>query len=276
MIEWRYRGPFDQLPAVRGIEHRVIPWTEVSQEEGTGIVHIAPGCGEEDFILGKEFYPGVAPIAPLDENGVYIAGFDWLTGKSVDEVAKPIADNLREKGLLLRAQPYRHRYPHCWRCGTELIFRLVDEWYISMEQLRGMLMDVTRQIRWIPDFGLERELDWLRNMHDWMISKKRYWGLALPIWYCADCQRTEGVGGRDELQGRAVSGGDRCEGHSPHRPWIDAIQIACGTCGKPIDRIPDVGNPWLDAGIGPFSTLPPPTHPHCPPPWVPVPLPTQR
>ena len=253
MLEWHYQGPFDELPAARGVEHRVIPWTEVSQEEGTGIVHIAPGCGEEDFHLGQEF--NLKVIAPLDENGVYVDGFDWLTGKHVEEVSRPIADNLRQKGLLFRAEPYRHRYPHCWRCSTELVFRLVDEWYINMNELRHMVMDVTRQIRWIPDFGLERELDWLRNMRDWMISKKRYWGLALPIWFCDECNRFEVIGGRDELRERAVQGFADFEGHSPHRPWIDAIKVACSQCGRAINRIPDVGNPWLDAGIVPFSTL---------------------
>ncbi|MGI9144979.1 MAG: isoleucine--tRNA ligase [Chloroflexota bacterium] len=253
MVGWRYSGPFDELPAAQGIEHRVIPWTEVSPDEGTGIVHIAPGCGEEDFALGKDF--GLPAIAPLDENGIYVEGFGWLSGRPVGEVAPLIIDSLREKGALFRAQQYRHSYPHCWRCGTELVFRLVDEWYISVDELREMMMKVTSQIRWIPEFGLERELDWLRNMHDWMISKKRYWGLALPIWYCEDCKRVEVVGGRAELQQRAVHGFPDFEGHSPHRPFVDAVKIACGGCGKPISRIPDVGNPWLDAGIVPFSTL---------------------
>src|SRR5919198_3524111 len=253
MLDWRYRGPFDELPAQAGVEHRVIPWDEVSQVEGTGIVHIAPGCGEEDFRLGKDF--GLPAIAPLDELGVYVDGFGWLTGQPVQTVAEPIVEDLKRKGVLFRAEPYTHRYPHCWRCRTELVFRLVDEWYISMQELRPQLMDVTRHIRWIPDFGLERELDWLRNMHDWMISKKRYWGLALPIWYCEACQRFEVIGGRDELRERAIAGWDQFEGHSPHRPWVDAIKIACPGCGKPISRIPDVGNPWLDAGIVPFSTL---------------------
>jgi isoleucyl-tRNA synthetase len=253
MVEWRYAGPFDELPAARGVQHRVIPWSEVSQDEGTGIVHIAPGCGEEDFLLGQEYK--LAIIAPLDENGVYVDGFDWLTGQYVSDVARPIADNLRQKGLLFRSQPYTHRYPHCWRCGTELVFRLVDEWYIRMDDLRHMVMDVSRQIRWIPEFGLERELDWLRNMRDWMISKKRYWGLALPIWFCNECERIEVVGGLEELRERAVAGLDQLEGHSPHRPYIDAVRLSCSQCGKPISRIPDVGNPWLDAGIVPFSTM---------------------
>jgi len=194
-------------------------------------------------------------IAPLDEMGIYTEGFDWLTGRSVNEVPKLIVENLKSKSVLFKSEQYSHRYPHCWRCRTELVFRLVDEWYISMRDLRPMLMKVTRDIRWLPDFGLERELDWLRNMHDWMISKKRYWGLALPIWYCEGCTSFEVIGGREELKERAISGYTEFEGHSPHRPWVDAIKIACSKCGAAISRIPDVGNPWLDAGIVPFSTM---------------------
>ncbi|MBA2255474.1 MAG: class I tRNA ligase family protein, partial [Chloroflexi bacterium] len=110
-------------------------------------------------------------------------------------------------------------------------------------------------IRWIPSFGYERELDWLLNMHDWMISKKRYWGLALPIYDCEACGIFDVVGGRDELRQRAVEGWQRFEGHTPHRPYVDEVKIACRSCGKPVSRIADVGNPWLDAGIVPFSTL---------------------
>ncbi|MGH2476277.1 MAG: class I tRNA ligase family protein, partial [Candidatus Limnocylindrales bacterium] len=117
------------------------------------------------------------------------------------------------------------------------------------------IMDVVDDIRWIPPFGYERELDWLRNMGDWMISKKRYWGLALPIYDCGECGTVEVIGGRAELQDRAVEGWDRFEGHTPHRPWVDAVRIECPNCGAPVERIKDVGNPWLDAGIVPFSTL---------------------
>src|SRR6266542_860856 len=253
LLDRPYRGPFDELPAQQGVAHRAIPWDDVSQDEGTGIVHIAPGCGEEDFLLGKEFK--LAVIAPVDELGVYVDGFDWLTGQSVQDVAKPIVENLRDKGVLFRAEPYKHRYPHCWRCRTELVFRLVDKWYIGVDGLREMLMGVTRQIHWIPDFGLERELDWLRNMHDWMISKKRYWGLALPIWECKACSHFEVIGGPEELRQRAIAGWETFEGHTPHRPYVDAVVIACSNCGQPSHRIRDVGNPWLDAGIVGLSTL---------------------
>jgi isoleucyl-tRNA synthetase len=124
-----------------------------------------------------------------------------------------------------------------------------------MDELRHKIMDTARKVRWIPEFGLARELDWLRNMHDWMISKKRYYGLALPIYECQACGSFEVIGSETELRERAVAGWSVFEGHSPHRPWVDAVQIACRGCGARIERIKDVGNPWLDAGIVPFSTL---------------------
>jgi isoleucyl-tRNA synthetase len=255
MLGWRYTGPYDALPAwaAAGAEHRVVAWSEVGAEEGTGIVHIAPGCGREDFALSREHE--LAVLAPVDAEGVYVEGYDWLTGQSVGQVNRPILDDLRARGLLYQTESYQHVYPHCWRCKTELIFRLVDEWFIAMRDLRPRLMEIVQGIRWIPSFGLERELDWLRNMEDWMISKKRYWGLALPIFECAACGTFEVIGGKEELRARAVAGWDEFEGHTPHRPWVDAVKVRCATCGAVVSRVADVGNPWLDAGIVPFSTL---------------------
>jgi len=255
LLGWRYTGPFDELPAwqAANAEHRVVPWDEVTAAEGTGIVHMAPGCGREDFAVSKA--ENLAVLAPVDESGVYVDGYDWLTGMYVGMVARPIFDNLREKGYFYQTESYQHVYPHCWRCGTELIFRLVVEWFISMHELRERLLRITSEIRWIPAFGLDRELDWLRNMEDWMISKKRYWGLALPIYLCEDCDEFEVIGSREELHERAVEGWETFDGHTPHRPWVDAVKVRCAKCGGLASRIPDVGNPWLDAGIVPFSTL---------------------
>jgi isoleucyl-tRNA synthetase len=253
MVGWRFQGPFDELPATQGVEHKVVPWKDVSANEGTGIVHIAPGCGREDFALGKEFQLSV--LAPVDDFGVYVQGYDWLTGQSTSEVVQQVADNLTGKGLLYRPQNYKHRYPSCWRCHTELIFRLVDEWFISMDKLRYEIMEVVKQITWLPAFGFDREMDWLRNMDDWMVSKKRYWGLALPIYDCPQCGTFEVIGSKEELKARAVSGWEEFEGNSPHRPWVDAVKIACKQCGGEVSRIKDVGNPWLDAGIVPYSTM---------------------
>ena len=289
MEGWTYDGPFDELTAAQtpgGITrlqklvenigqsaaeaHRVILWDEVGEEEGTGIVHIAPGCGAEDFELGRELKLPI--IAPLEEEGYFIDGFDWITGKHVSGIAEDIFADLERKGILYHIKPYTHRYPTCWRCGTELVFRLVDEWFISMGEsydkpreqvtaeekensLRYQIMDVVDQIRWIPEFGHKRELDWLHNMHDWMISKKRYWGLALPIWVCEDCDHYQVIGDDAELKEHAIEGYNILEGHTPHRPYIDAVKLKCSHCGGVMHRVSEVGNPWLDAGIVPFSTL---------------------
>lgn len=274
MEGWTYDGPFDELPAEQSSgaqkAHRIIPWEEINQTEGTGIVHIAPGCGKEDFDLSKEF--DLPAVAPLDDFGVILSGFDWLTGKHVYETPQLVIENLREKGILFKAENYVHRYPVCWRCGSELVFRMVDEWFISMgktldkhseeiteaekdENLRYQIFDIAKQVKWIPSFGLQQELDWLLNMKDWMISKKRYWGLALPIWECEKCGNFDVIGSMEELKTRAVEGWEGFEGHTPHRPWIDAVKINCPKCGSNAKRIPEVGNPWLDAGIVAYSTL---------------------
>jgi isoleucyl-tRNA synthetase len=280
MIGWTYDGPFDELPAQQtpagypamvaevatrqgwasscsGREaHRVIAWELVGEAEGTGIVHIAPGCGREDFGLGKT--EGLPPIAPLDEEGVYFPGFGELTGRSAVDPATTdwILNDLKQKGLLLDVEKYPHSYPHCWRCKTELLFRLVDEWFIDMKW-REEIMRVVEDATFLPESinGKARELDWLKNMGDWMISKKRYWGLALPIWVCDSCNTFDVIGSREELKERAIEGWEQFQGHTPHRPWIDMVKVKCGQCGGKSSRIPDVGNPWLDAGIVPYSTM---------------------
>ncbi len=286
---WIYDGPFDDLQPAQTVggfiqleelkknisqsavqAHRVILWDEVGEAEGTGIVHIAPGAGAEDYHLGRQYKLPV--IVPIDEEGRIVQGFGFLTGLTVSEAPEPIFKDLEKKGILYNVADYTHRYPTCWRCKTELVWRVVDEWFISMGEtydkpreqlteaekdasLRYQIMDVVDQIRWVPEFGHAREMDWLRNMHDWMISKKRYWGLALPIWVCADCKKHTVIGDELELKARAVTGWETFAGHTPHRPYIDAVKLKCEHCGGTMSRIPDVGNPWLDAGVVPFSTL---------------------
>ncbi|HIB57892.1 MAG TPA: isoleucine--tRNA ligase [Candidatus Marinimicrobia bacterium] len=253
LLNRSYEGPFDSFEVQQGVEHKVIEWVDVNDEEGTGIVHIAPGCGHEDFILAKDL--DLAVIAPLDEFGTYLEGFGWLSGKNIRDVNQEIFDDLKSRGKLFKREQYTHRYPICWRHKSDLAFRLVDEWFISMDEFRHDIMEITQQIQWIPKWGEDQELDWLRNMDDWMISKKRYWGLALPIFECEECGNVAVIGSRDELKERVVEGWDKFKGNSPHRPWVDAVKIKCDKCGAVVSRIPDVGNPWLDAGIVPFSTM---------------------
>ena len=279
MVGWEYEGPFDNLPAQQqaggvpedstlldrtGVScHRVIDGGRDSKGkphvvagEGTGIVHIAPGCGDIDHKLGAEH--GIVGIAPLEEDGRFSEEFGEFTGKEASDrdTAELVFEKLREKNRLVAVERYPHIYPHCWRTGDELVFRLVDEWFINMDW-RDEIKAVTEQIRWLPDAvdGKERELEWLTNMRDWMISKKRYWGLALPIWVDEESEDFEVIGSLAELKERAVEGWDEFEGHTPHRPWIDKVKIRNPKTGNVMSRIPDVGNPWLDAGIVSFSTM---------------------
>lgn len=278
LVGLRYRGPFDELEAqhtpggvglpvpdehvtLSAVEaHKVIDGGKdgrggdmVVEGEGTGIVHIAPGCGDIDHKIGEKL--GLPKIAPLDGRSCYLEGFGWLSGRSATdhETVDLILRDLKEKGLLFAVERYPHVYPHCWRTGDELVFRMVDEWYINMDW-RQEIINVVDDIQWIPADGQRQERQWLENMGDWMISKKRFWGLALPIWVCEDCEHFDVIGGRQELKERAIEGWDKFEGHSPHRPWIDEVKVACTQCGGKAHRVEDVGNPWLDAGIVPYST----------------------
>ncbi|MFN9720969.1 MAG: class I tRNA ligase family protein [Planctomycetota bacterium] len=279
MVGWKYEGPFDELPAQQsdggfpvdennrgkcGAKwHQVIDGgrdsrgnANVVAGEGTGIVHMAPGCGDIDHKIGMSV--GMPVIAPLKDDGTYDEGFGEFTGLEAisPKTAELVFEKLKAKGMFVSVEVYPHIYPHCWRTGDELVFRLVDEWFINMDW-RDEIKDVTRRIRWLPDSidGQEREIEWLSNMGDWMISKKRFWGLALPIWVDEKTGDYEVIGSLAELKARAVDGWNDFEGNTPHRPWIDKVRIRNPKTGNLMSRIPDVGNPWLDAGIVPFSTM---------------------
>ena len=279
MVGWQYIGPYDDLDAqkvpgghpftndelkqknVTSVDqHQVLnPGKDnigndiVVAGEGTGIVHMAPGCGDIDHQIGK--IHDLVNLAPLDDEAKFIKKFDWLEGKNATDPAttKAIINDLKKRGLLVYVEDYPHIYPHCWRSGDELVFRLVEEWYINMDW-RGKIKSIVDDIEWIPAWGREREHEWLDNMSDWMISKKRFWGLALPIWTFDDGS-FHVVGSKDELKQLSVEGWNEYDGQSPHRPWIDKVKIRHPETGLIGTRVLDVGNPWLDAGIVPFSTL---------------------
>ena len=250
LVGWRYEGPFDDIGPGGKVEHRVIAWDEVSLGEGTGIVHIAPGAGSEDFELSRVH--DLAVLTPVDESGRFYDDYGWLHGLSTVEAAEQIIGNLEEKGRLVEAGLYEHRYPECWRCHTPLIFRIADDWFISVSEIREPMREANATVKWTPEYFGKRMDDWLVNMGDWNISRRRYYGLPLPIYPCS-CGQLNVVGSRAELEQRALHGIDQLQ--ELRRPWIDRVPIRCESCGEPVERIPEVGDVWLDAGIVPFSTL---------------------
>jgi len=250
LVGLRYEGPFDSLGPGGGVDHRVIAWDDVSLEDGTGIVHIAPGCGSEDFELSK---PNDLPIiAPVDESGRFYPTFGWLAGRSAHDAAEDIIADLRSRGALVDAGTITHRYPECWRCHTPLIFRISDDWFIGVDEIREPMRDANRTVEWTPPYMGKRMDDWLVNMADWNISRRRYYGLPLPFYPCS-CGHLTVVGSRAQLAELAIAPLDGLE--ELRRPWIDAVTIRCPSCGGDVQRIAEVGDVWLDAGIVPFSTL---------------------
>jgi isoleucyl-tRNA synthetase len=256
-----YEAPFEDLPKTEGVEHRVVFWKEIGEAEGTGIVHIAPGCGLEDHELGKEI--GLEAIAPIDDNGLYYEGYGPFTGMHAGEVAPKVFEILKQKGMLYKTEAYKHSYPHCWRDGSELVFRLVTEWFISPDKdygdgrtLREHLLAAAEQIEWNPPYMKHRMGDWLTNMESWCISRKRFWGIPLPFYTNDDESTLYVVGTKEELAKLAIEEDkDKVEKLPElHRPWIDDIRIKHPETGEVLKRVKDVGDCWLDAGIVPYST----------------------
>lgn len=250
LIGLEYETCFPDLPAQQNIVHRIIPWEEVDPEEGSGLVHIAPGCGAEDYELSKQ--QDLPIIEPVNEYGIYHENFGWFTGKDSREVAQPVIEQLEAAGKLLKSAPYTHSYPVCWRCKTETIFRLVKEWFIKSDNVRPRMLRAAQTVRWSPEHMLGRMQDWLNNMGDWNISRKRFYGLPLPFYPCA-CGHLTVIGSKEELLSLSGAAPDLLP--ELHRPWIDQVKIRCPQCNTEVARIPEVGDVWLDAGIVPYSTL---------------------
>ncbi len=232
-------------------EHKIVAWDLVDATEGVGVVHIAPGCGESDFELGESL--GLPKISPIDDAGVITSEFGEFAGKDTNQVRDFVFEKLKEQNKLYKTHKYKHRYAFCWRCKTDIVYKLVSGWYIKSEPIRQKLIDAAKQVEWKPEHAGKRMQDWLSNMGDWNISRKRFYGLPLPFYVCSKCGKLTVVGSREELLEKAVDKEKVKNIPNLHRPWIDDIKIKCD-CGEEVERITDVGDCWLDAGITPFST----------------------
>lgn len=252
LVGLHYDTCFPDIPAQAGIEHKVVAWEDVAADEGTGVVHIAPGCGVEDFELGERL--GLPKVMPIDDTGIYLDGFGWMTGKDSHTVADEVFEHLKADDKLYKIEPHEHSYPVCWRCKSEVVFRLVPAWYIRTEELKPRLIKNANSVKWEPASNGKRMNDWLNNMGDWNISRKRYYGLPLPFYPC-DCGEVTVIGSKAELREKAVDPSMVDALPELHRPWVDEIKIKCPHCGKEVSRVSEIGDVWLDAGIVPYSTF---------------------
>ena len=227
----------------------MVPAGFVSADEGSGLVHIAPAFGADDWLVGRrEALPTLNPVGP---DGRFVdAG--WLSGRPVREANLAIVERLGEAGLLLKAEPYVHSYPHCWRCGTALIYWGKPSWYVATASHKDQLLEKNEGVTWRPDtvkYG--RFGEWLANNVDWALSRDRYWGTPLPIWRCPE-GHVVSVASRahlSELAGQDLSNID------PHRPVIDGVTFACPRCGQNARRVEAVIDAWFDSGSMPAAQL---------------------
>ncbi|HXF57631.1 MAG TPA: isoleucine--tRNA ligase [Actinomycetota bacterium] len=243
----RYRPPFPNVDGDR--THRVVAAGFVSMEEGTGLVHMAPAFGAEDLEVGRR--EGWPVFNPVDEEGRFTElAPAFVRGRFVKDADPLIVEDLRARGLLVRAGEVEHTYPFCWRCETPLLYYARPSWYVRTTAYRDRLLEANREVNWYPEHIKEgRYGDWLKNNVDWALSRERYWGTPLPIWVCAQGHETV-VGSLAELSrlaGRDLSGLD------PHKPFIDEVRFPCPTCGEEAARVPEVVDAWFDSGAMPYA-----------------------
>ena len=251
MLGWKYEHPFrDEVPFHQEHDeeymHAVVTGTHVTVEDGTGLVHTAPGFGPDDFNVGREFK--VPVLVPVTTSGKFTDEVPMFEGKLVFDTNSEVPRMLEDKGLLVYEETISHEYPHCWRCDTPLIY-LADsrQWFLKMTGVRDKLVEANKEVDWTPDWaGTGRFGDWVANADDWCISRSRVWGSPLPIWVCDDCESEVVVGSRKELRERALKFPDDFE---MHRPWVDEVVLKCEKCGGEMHREEFVTDCWLDSGM---------------------------
>ncbi len=243
-----YEAPFPYIaaPEYGPKGHTVLPADFVTAQDGTGLVHTAIAFGEDDFRLGEQ--QGLTVVNPVRLDGTYDERIGAYAGRWVKDADAELIEDLRIAGKLLRAEQYEHSYPHCWRCGTPLLYYAKPSWYVATSQIKDRLLAANEQVNWHPGHVKHGRFgDWLDHNVDWAISRERYWGTPLPVWRC-EHGHVKTIGSRAELQ--ALSG---VALEDPHRPFVDDVGFSCAQCDGPMRRVPEVIDVWFDSGSMPFA-----------------------
>ena len=252
LIGQRYARPFDLVAPGEAGERAwtVIPGDFVSAEDGTGLVHIAPAFGSDDFAAGQQF--GLPLMRPVDDAGRFLEELDLVGGMFVKDADPVVVDDLRARDLLFAIEKVVHSYPHCWRCSSPLLYMARDSWYIRTTAVRERMLANNAAIQWHPpEVGTGRMGEWLDGNVDWAISRERYWGTPLPFWMCdADASHLEVIGSFERL---AECYGRLPEPLDPHKPYIDELTWPCAECGGTMRRTPEVVDVWFDSGSMPYA-----------------------
>jgi isoleucyl-tRNA synthetase len=241
-----YEPPFDLIDVPDA--HRVVTGTFVTTEDGTGLVHLAPAFGAEDMAVSRAH--GLPVVNPVLPDGRFEEDIPLVGGLFFKAADQRLIERLSDRGLLFSSALHEHSYPHCWRCGTPLLYYALPSWFIRTTAIREQLLAVNEATNWQPPtIKHGRYGDWLRNNVDWALSRTRYWGTPLPIWQCA-ADHITCVGSLAEL---AELAGADVSGMDPHRPFVDDVVLSCPDCGQPARRVPEVIDVWYDSGAMPFA-----------------------
>jgi isoleucyl-tRNA synthetase len=250
LVGKRYKRPLDWVEYKEGKHEIIVGEDFVSSEEGTGVVHMAPAFGADDYAAGQR--NGLAFLQPVNLRGEFPAEMPLVGGKFVKDADQTILDELKRRGVLWKSSLHEHSYPHCWRCDTPLLYYARSSWFIRTTEFKDAMLVRNSRVDWHPpEIGSGRFGEWLTNNIDWAVSRDRYWGTPLPIWVCdRDATHAEAIGGYDELSKR--SGETLGEGFDPHKPFIDRYEWKC-ECGGTMRRTPEVVDAWFDSGSMPFA-----------------------
>ncbi|OYT41721.1 MAG: isoleucine--tRNA ligase, partial [Candidatus Aenigmarchaeota archaeon ex4484_224] len=239
-----YKHPFEDLLKFKIKRFVVLSEQFVSLEEGTGLVHSAPGHGKEDFQVGLKY--NLKVLNNIKDDGTFNENVPFVEGIFAKDADRKIIEVLKERNALLKEEKVVHDYPICWRCESPLLLITKPQWFFKVTQFREELIKQNEKINWIPEWVKQRFKNWLESLGDWPISRQRYWGIPLPIWICKKCGNVKVIGSIDELPEKPKD---------LHKPYIDKIKLKCEKCGQKMERIPDVLDVWFDSGVAPWASL---------------------
>jgi isoleucyl-tRNA synthetase len=245
-----YERVFSYLP-VKGKAFYVVEGDFVTTEDGSGIVHMAPAFGEDDYRVGQEY--GLPTLQPVDQSGAFTEAVTDFRNKFVRDADPDIIYNLKSRNILYKKETITHSYPHCWRCKSPLLYYARETWYIGTTTYVQKMIEKNKEINWIPpEVSTGRFGNWLEENKDWALSRDRFWGTPLPIWVCEKCGRVECIGSVEELLSRSKERRGK-DGLDLHKPYVDDIMFDCSQCCGVMKRVPEVIDCWFDSGSMPFA-----------------------